>query len=166
MTQAPVVKNGKVISINYVLRNSGGEQIDQSEKNEPFTYLHGASQIVKGLEQGISDLKVGDKKKVVVSPKDGYGEVNPKLKLTLKRDAFPDDVKLEAGMQFEADSSNDGNPMVFTITDVKGDDITIDGNHPLAGETLHFEIEVVGVRDATADEKQHGHAHGAGGHNH
>jgi FKBP-type peptidyl-prolyl cis-trans isomerase SlyD len=160
-----MIKNGKVVNLAYTLKNSDGEVLDQADKTEPFTYLHGGSQIVPGLETALEGLKAGDKKNVVVQPADGYGEVNPDLKLTVNRTQFPKDMEVEPGMQFETETP-DGQGVVFTIEGVEGDKVKIDGNHPLAGAILHFDVEVLTVRDATDEEKDHGHAHDGDGHHH
>jgi FKBP-type peptidyl-prolyl cis-trans isomerase SlyD len=160
-----MIKTGKVVDLSYSLTNTQGKVIDKADKGDPFTYLHGASQIVPGLETALEGLKVGDKKKVTVAPADGYGEKNPQLKLVVTRSQFPAGMEIEMGMQFEAQSP-DGHGMMFTVEGIEGDQITIDGNHPLAGETLQFDVEVLSVRDATQEEMDHGHAHGPHGHDH
>ncbi|MCM2279321.1 MAG: peptidylprolyl isomerase [Oligoflexia bacterium] len=159
------VSNGKVIEMSYRLMNAKGEVLDQADSGSPFAYLHGAQQIVPGLESAIEGLSVGDKKNVVVQPEEGYGEVNPALKLVVTRAQFPTGVELKTGMQFEA-QGGDGEGLVFMVENIEGDSIHINGNHPLAGETLHFAIEILKVRDATEEEKEHGHAHGGDGHQH
>jgi FKBP-type peptidyl-prolyl cis-trans isomerase SlyD len=159
------ISDGKVVDLSYALTNVKGELLDRADRDEPFTYLHGASQIVPGLESALNGLKTGDKKKVVVSAADGYGEIDNDLHLTVKRTQFPADVKIEPGMQFET-RGPDGTGTIFTIQGVTGEQVTIDGNHPLAGEELHFDVEVLEIRDATAEEKEHGHAHGPDGHGH
>ena len=160
-----MIQNGKVVGIAYELKDSEGETIDQAGRDDPFIYLHGASQIVPGLEEALMGLKEGDKKSVVIQPDQAYGEVNPGLVMTVNKSQFPNAEKIEAGMQFQAQSP-EGHGMIFTIAEVNGDQVTIDGNHPLAGEALHFAVEVLSVRDATEEEKSHGHAHGPGGHHH
>jgi FKBP-type peptidyl-prolyl cis-trans isomerase SlyD len=159
------ISDGKVVNLIYSLKNDQGEVLDRADGDAPFTYLHGAQQIVPGLENALIGLKVGDKKKVSVPPADGYGEHNPELKLTVNKAQFPSKVDLEPGMQFEAHTP-DGHGVVFTVESLEGDTVKIDGNHPLAGQTLHFDVEVLSMRDATDDEKEHGHAHGPEGHEH
>ncbi len=153
------IQEGKVVNLSYSLKNSTGEVLDQADAKDPFVYLHGAGQIVPGLESALGGLKVGDKKKVVVSAADGYGEIMDELKLTVSRAQFPGDLKVEPGMQFET-KAPDGQGVVFTVESIEGDQISIDGNHPLAGQELHFDVEVLGIRDATQEETEHGHAHG------
>jgi FKBP-type peptidyl-prolyl cis-trans isomerase SlyD len=159
------IKTGKVVNLKYTLRNAQGEVLDQSDSAEPFLYLHGSSQIIPGLESALEGLKAGDKKMVVVAPENGYGEKDQNLVIQVKRSQFPENADIQPGMQFES-RSPDGYSMVFTVAGVSGDEVTIDGNHPMAGVTLHFDVEVMDVRDATEEEKTHGHAHGPGGHHH
>jgi FKBP-type peptidyl-prolyl cis-trans isomerase SlyD len=159
------IKAGKVVDLSYSLTNDKGEILDKADGNDPFTYLHGASQVVPGLESALEGLKQGDKKKVSVSPEQGYGKKDPNLKLAVARTQFPPTLDLKAGMQFEADTG-DGQEMMFTVESIQGDKVHIDGNHPLAGQTLHFDVEVLTVRDATEEEMSHGHAHGPDGHGH
>ncbi len=158
-----MIKNGKVVDLAYSLKSSKGEVLDQSSKEDPFTYLHGAQQIVPGLETALAGLNIGDKKQVTVTAAEGYGEVNSDLKLTVQRAQFPPNAQIEEGMQFETQTP-DGQGIVFTIEKVEGDKVSIDGNHPLAGQNLHFDVEVLNIRDATQDELDHGHAHGPDGH--
>ena len=159
------IADGKVVDLAYTLKNSTGEVLDQSSAGEPFTYLHGGSQIVPGLEAGLLGLKAGDKKNITVAPEDAYGKVNESLRLSVKRAQFPESAPVQAGMQFQAQSP-EGHGMVFTVSGIEGDEVKIDGNHPLAGETLHFAVEVLKMREATQEEMEHGHAHGPDGHHH
>lgn len=157
-----MIKKGSVVSLSYVLTNTKGEELDRGTKEEPFVYLQGARQIIAGLEKAMEGLKTGDKKKVTVAPKEGYGEVSEKLRTTVKKDVFPKEFPVKEGVQFEADLGN-GSQGLFTIKTITGEDVVIDANHPLAGETLHFDVEVLEVREATAEELSHGHVHGKGG---
>jgi FKBP-type peptidyl-prolyl cis-trans isomerase SlyD len=163
-----MIKSGTVVNLKYSLKNSKGEVLDEAgvdHSPEPFSYLHGADQIVPGLEQALEGLKVGDKKNVTVTPEEGYGVRSSELQMTVKRAQFPQDLEIAAGMTFEADAGN-GEGMSFMVTGVEGDQVHLDGNHPLAGETLHFAVEVLAVREATEEEQEHGHAHGGDGHHH
>lgn len=160
-----MIKNGKVVDLGYSLKNSEGEILDRADAKDPFTYLHGSHQIVPGLEVSLEGLKVGDKKQVVVAPEDGYGVEDPRLRLKVKKSQFPTDVPLEEGMQFQASVGN-GESVVFTVQAIEDEEVHVDGNHPLAGETLHFDVEVLSIRDATPEELEHGHAHGPDGHGH
>lgn len=160
-----MIKDGSVVSICYRLTNTAGEELDRAEKSDPFFYLHGSGQIIPGLEAALVGSLVGAKKQVRIEPKDAYGEVDENLVTDVPRDNFPPGQALEVGMKFSADV-DEGDSVVFTITKVEGDRISIDGNHPLAGETLQFEVEILAVRDATPEELAHGHAHGPDGHHH
>ncbi len=153
----------KAVSIHYTLTNDAGEVIDSSANSEPLTYLHGAQNIIAGLEQALTGKSVGDKLEVTVEPEQAYGEYLPELVATLSRSMFEGVEELAVGMQFHA-SGPDGGMQVVTIRDIDGDDVVVDGNHPLAGQRLTFKVEVTEVRDATADEITHGHIHGEGCH--
>lgn len=149
-----------VVSIHYTLTNKAGEQLDSSIGAEPLSYLHGAGNIIPGLEKALSESSVGDKLTVIIEAEDAYGERNEEQMQTVSREMFAGIDTIEEGMQFQADSSS--GPAIVTITKVEGDNITIDGNHPLAGEQLTFEVEVMDIRPATETEIKHGHIHGAG----
>ena len=154
----------KSVGFNYRLTDKNGQLIDASGPGEPFYYLHGYQNIVPGLEKELDGLKAGDKKQVVVSAADGYGELNENLVFEVPRANFPADMNIEAGMEFQTKDDN-GQPMFVVVTDVTNDFVKVDGNHPLAGIELHFDVEITDVRDATLQELAHGHAH-AGGHDH
>lgn len=155
----------KVVSIDYTLTNDAGEVIDSSAGGDALTYLHGADNIVPGLERALEGKAAGDEVNVVVEPQDGYGEYQPELIGTVDRSMFEGVDELEAGMQFHAESP-DGDMQIITVREVDGDDVTIDGNHELAGERLTFKVNVVDVRDASEEELAHGHPHGEGDHDH
>ena len=160
-----MIKQGSVVSMTYRLTNGSGEEVDRADRNEPFTYLHGYGQIVPGLEKALTGLLVGSKKQVTVAPAEGYGEIEPQLRTHASKKQFPPDANLQVGMRFAADDGS-GHPIVFMITGLNGDDVALDGNHPLAGETLNFDVEILGIREATPEEIAHGHAHGEHGHDH
>jgi FKBP-type peptidyl-prolyl cis-trans isomerase SlyD len=160
-----IAANGKVVTIHYKLELDGGEVVDSSEGNRPFEYLHGASNIVAGLEKGLAGLAAGASFDVRVAPEEGYGTREEGSLQKVPRKSFPKDVRLEVGMQLAA-KGDDGRPMPFWVSEITDDTITIDFNHPLAGETLHFTGQVVAVRDATKEELAHGHPHGPHGHDH
>lgn len=149
---------------HYTLRNDAEDIIDSSEGKEPLAYLHGAGNIVPGLENALAGKSVGDQFKISVDAEEGYGPKHDALVEEVPREAFQGIESIEVGMRFQADS--DRGPMVVTVAAVSDEVITVDGNHPLAGETLHFDIEVVEVREASAEELEHGHPHGPGGHQH
>lgn len=153
-----------VASFHYTLKNDAGEVLDSSEGREPLAYLHGAGNIVEGLEKAMEGRGAGDKFSVTVQPEEGYGIHHAQLTQEVPREAFQGVEQLQVGMHFQA--SGEQGVMEVRITSIEGDVVTVDGNHPLAGETLHFDIEVTDVRKATLEESSHGHVHGPGGHEH
>jgi len=154
----------KVVSLSYTLKSSAGDLIDQSEDGSPLVYLHGAQNIVPGLEEKLEGADVGETVQAVVSPEKGYGQRIGEAH-EVPRNLFPEGADIQPGMQVVA-QDEEGQQIPFFVTDVKDDTITIDPNHPLAGETLHFEVTVEATRDATSEELEHGHPHGPGGHHH
>ncbi len=161
----PAIEAGKVVTLHYTLRDAAGNELDSSGSDEPIQYLHGIGMIVPGLEDGLAGKRQGERAKVVVKPEDGYGERDPRGIQEVARDTFPPETPLEAGLEFEAEGP-DGDPILASVVSIEGDTVTIDLNHPLAGVTLHFDVTISEVRDATAEELAHGHPHGAGGHDH
>ena len=155
----------KAVSIEYTLTNEAGEVIDSSVGGAPLAYLHGAANIIAGLEKALEGKQAGDELNVTVEPEEAYGEFRPELVAMLPRNMFEGVDELEVGMQFHA-SAPDGGMQIVTIRALEGDDVTVDGNHPLAGQALTFQVKVIDVRDATADEIAHGHIHGEGFHHH
>jgi FKBP-type peptidyl-prolyl cis-trans isomerase SlyD len=159
------IANGTVVGIDYSLHLGDGQVVDASAPGDPLTYLHGEGQIVPGLESALEGLDVGESKKVVVAPAEGYGEHDPRGVQEVPRSAFPAGFDPKVGMELTAEGQ-DGQPVPFSIREVRPDDVVIDLNHPLAGKTLHFDVTVREVREATDEEKEHGHAHGPNGHGH
>jgi len=155
------ISENAAVSFHYTLTNKDGEVLDSSRGKEPLAYLHGAGNIVPGLENAMTGRQAGDSFEVSVPPEEGYGERHEGMLQTVPRSAFRGVDTIEVGMQFQA--SGPQGAMSVTVAAVSDDEVTVDGNHPLAGETLHFAIEVVAVRKATAEELEHGHIHGAGG---
>lgn len=153
------ISENTAVTIHYTLTDNGGEQLDSSVGGEPLIYLHGTGNIIPGLEAALAGKIVGDKLQVTIEPEQAYGLVDEKMVQVVSKKMF-DGMDIEIGMQFHADV-NYGTG-VITISEINGDDVTIDGNHPLAGVTLNFDVEVVDVRAATADELAHGHVHGSG----
>lgn len=153
----------KVVMINYTLTDDEGTVIDKSD-GEPLAYIHGTGNIIPGLESALNGKAVGDKLEVRIEPADAYGERELEAIQTVPRSAFQGVDEIAPGMQFQAQGP-EGAQMI-TVTAVDGDNITIDGNHPLAGQVLNFAVEVMGIRDAEAEELEHGHVHGPGGHQH
>ena len=155
----------KAVSIEYTLTNDDGDVIDSSAGGAPLVYLQGAGNIIPGLEKALEGKAVGDELDVTVEPEDAYGEYSAELVSTLNKSMFEGVDQLEVGMQFHA-SAPDGQMQIVTIRDLDGDDVTVDGNHPLAGQRLNFKVKVVAIRDASEEEIAHGHVHGEGGHQH
>jgi FKBP-type peptidyl-prolyl cis-trans isomerase SlyD len=153
----------KVVMVHYVLRNDAGEVLDKSETEEPLAYIHGAGNIIPGLEEALLGKTAGDKLSVAVPAEKAYGAHDPELVQAVPRRAF-EGTEVKPGMRFHA-QTEDG-PRAVVVTRVQGDMVTIDGNHPLAGQNLNFEVEIAEVREASAEELEHGHVHGAGGHDH
>ncbi|WP_024298754.1 FKBP-type peptidyl-prolyl cis-trans isomerase [Methylomicrobium lacus] len=153
------VANNMAVSIHYTLTNDEGEVIDSSIGSDALVYLHGKGNIISGLEQALAGKEVGEQFTVRVPAEDAYGEFMPERVQVIPRSMFEGVDQLEVGMQFHADVS--AGPGIVAIVDIDGDDITIDGNHPLAGMPLTFDVEIVDVREATREELEHGHIHGA-----
>ncbi len=154
------IEDNHVASFHYTLTNDAGDVIDSSRERGPLAYLHGAGNIVPGLEKALAGRAAGDKLKVDVQPQEGYGVRHEELVQTLPRSAFQGVPEVKPGMQFQANGPQ--GPILVTVAAVDGDDVKVDGNHPLAGQTLHFDIEVTEVREATEDERTHGHVHAEG----
>jgi len=154
-----------IVSIHYRLTDDEGEELDASEEGDPLVYLHGAENIIPGLEEALEGRQAGDQLEVVVQPEDAYGPVDPEMVQTVPRSTFKGVDKLEPGMQFQM-KTPDGQVQAVTVQEVGGQEVTIDANHPLAGEVLHFALTVESVRAATSEEIDHGHVHGAHGHHH
>lgn len=155
----------KAVSIDYTLTNESGEVIDSSVGSAPLVYLHGAGNIIVGLEKALEGKQPGDELEVTIEPQEAYGDYSVELVAVLNRAMFEGVDELEVGMQFHASAPN-GGMQIVTIRDIEGDDVTVDGNHPLAGQRLNFKVKVVDVRDAADEEIAHGHVHGEGGHHH
>jgi FKBP-type peptidyl-prolyl cis-trans isomerase SlyD len=159
------IADDHVVTIHYTLKDESGEIVDSSEGMDPLVYLQGAENIVPGLEHALAGKQVGDKLSVTVQPKDGYGELIPELCQVVSIDMFQGVDELEIGQMFETESA-EGYPMIVTITEISEGNVTIDANHPLAGQVLNFAVEVVDVREASEEELEHGHVHGEGCHHH
>lgn len=154
----------KVATIDYTLTDEDQNVIDTSEGSEPLSYIHGTGSIIPGLEQALNGKGPGESLEVTVPPSEAYGERDSNLMKVVPKDRFEHPEEIEVGMQFH--SHDDDGAHIVTVVDVSGDNITIDGNHPLAGMTLNFAVKIVDVRDATSEELNHGHVHGPGGHDH
>jgi len=156
------VADNMAVSIHYTLTNDEGEVLDSSIGEEVLVYLQGSGNIVPGLESALVGKVIGDKFTVRIAPEEAYGELMDDMIQVLSRDMFEGIDNIEVGMQFHADVSE--GPGVVTVVNIEGDEITIDGNHPLAGVALNFDVEVIDVRPATEEEATHGHIHGEGCH--
>ena len=156
------ITNNTAVSIHYTLTTDTGEEIDSTIGGEPLVYLHGRGNIITGLEKALDNKTVGEKFNVRIEPTEAYGEFSEDKIQVVSREMFDGIDNIEVGMQFHA-AVNSGSDII-TVTKIEGDNITIDGNHPLAGQALTFVIDVVGVRLATKEEISHGHIHGAGCH--
>ena len=152
-----------VVSIHYKLTNDKGDVLDSSEGKDPLVYMHGTHSLIDGLEKELKGREAGDKFDVTVQPEEGYGVVNPEMVQEVPRAAFQGVDDIQVGMQFEA-KSPEGHTQLITIEEVKEESVRVNANHPLAGEVLHFNVSVEDVRVATAEELEHGHAHGPGDH--
>jgi FKBP-type peptidyl-prolyl cis-trans isomerase SlyD len=158
------IARDRVVSIHYTLRGDGGEVIDASGEGEPLTYLHGHGNLIPGLERELAGKNSGDKVQVKIAPADGYGEYDQALVQRVPRRALKGIAQPKVGMRLQAQTAQGARAV--TVTQLSGDMVTLDGNHPLAGKNLNFEVEVAAVRGATAEELSHGHVHGPGGHHH
>jgi FKBP-type peptidyl-prolyl cis-trans isomerase SlyD len=155
------ITNQKVVTMDFKVSDTNGQVLDSSEGSEPLVYLHGAQNIIPGLENALEGKQVGDFVKVEVAAADAYGEYHDQMVQQVPMAAFEGVDKVEPGMAFHAESP-DGHPIQIIVTGVEGDMVTVDGNHPLAGKDLVFEVTVKDVREASADELEHGHVHGPG----
>ena len=161
---ASPIEKDKVVGIDYTLTGEDGNVIDTSQGREPLAYLHGAGNIIPGLESALEGKSEGEQVKVTIPPEQAYGAKDERLVQQVPRTAFQGVAEIKPGMQFQANTQQ--GPRVISVVAVEGDQVTIDANHPLAGATLNFDVTVRTIREATAEEKTHGHAHGAGGHHH
>ena len=155
--------HGRVVSLHYTLTDDHGRLLDSSRGREPFVYLHGYGNIIRGLETALEGSEAGFSSAIQVSPTDGYGDYNPEAVFEVPRRQFPPDEDIQVGMQVQGEGAH--GILNFTVVAVNDQGVTLDANHPMAGKNLNFEVEVLEVRDATAQELSHGHAH-AHGHDH
>jgi len=158
------VQANKVVTLEYELQDEDGEIIDSSEENGELVYLHGTGFLVPGIERELEGKPEGTKIDKVIVPSDGYGEYEESLVFVVQRSDFEPKVTLEEGLEFEAEVR--GEFRLCTIAAIDGDKITVDANHPLAGETIHVKATILAIRDASAEELEHGHAHGPDDHHH
>jgi FKBP-type peptidyl-prolyl cis-trans isomerase SlyD len=158
------IEKNKVVAIDYKLTGDDGQVIDSSEGKEPLAYLHGTGSIISGLEDALEGKVTGDALKVSIAPEKGYGVRDETKKVTVARSQLQGVDEIKPGLQLQAQMPN--GPQLFTVTAMDEKSVTLDGNHPLAGTTLNFDVTVKDIREATAEELAHGHVHGPGGHHH
>lgn len=156
------VQDGQVVSMEYTL-HVDGELIDTSAGREPLEFLQGAGNIIPGLEDELYGLEIGEAKNVIVAAEDGYGELDPDAFLDVPREQFPAEIPLEVGVELQVQDES-GHPMMARIDSVDEASVRLDFNHPLAGKELVFDVKIVGLREATDEEMEHGHVHGSGHH--
>ena len=159
------ISKDRVVCMDYTIRLGNGRVVESSVGQEPLTYLHGRRQIVPGVEKAIEGLETGALLEVVVPPAEAYGDRDPTGVFVVPRAAVPTGEEIGPGMMFSA-SRPDGKSITFRVVEANDELVLVDTNHPLAGETLNFDVKVVNVRDATREEIDHGHPHGPGGHDH
>ena len=158
------IEKDTVVTFNYTLTDNEGNVLDESQDGT-FAYLHGAGNIIPGLERELTGKEAGDNLTVNVAPEDGYGLRNDELEKSVPRSMFDESADIEVGARFQAEA-NDGRVLAVTVVSVDDENVVVDGNHPLAGVALQFVVEVVDVRPAAQEEIAHGHVHGPGGHQH
>ncbi len=159
MSDTLLIGPDAVVLMHYTLTNDAGEVLDSSAGQEPLAYLHGAGNIIPGLEDALTGKTAGSRLKVSIAPEEGYGLRQDDMIQVIPREMFGAE-DIEPGMAFQAEGH------ILVVTAVNDNEITVDANHPLAGQTLHFDVEITEVRPATDEELAHGHVHGAGGHHH
>jgi len=159
------LRENQVVTMNFTLKDDQGNVVDSTTGQESFSFISGSKQILPKLEERIGEMLIGSKKSVVLLAEDGYGEYQEEAVRTVSRSEFPPDTEIEVGQGFFA-TAPDGKHVQFFIKNIDGDKVKVDFNHPLAGKELHFEVELLDLRDATPEELEHGHVHGEGGHHH
>jgi FKBP-type peptidyl-prolyl cis-trans isomerase SlyD len=152
------IGNNSVVSLQYKLTNDAGEVLDSSEGDEPLVYLHGSDSIIPGLENALTGKSAGEQLQVTVPPEEGYGQFDDALIQVIPREAFEGIDDIQPGMQFQAENP-EGQLQIVCVKEIGDEGITIDANHPLAGQVLNFDVTVEVVREATAEELEHGHVH-------
>jgi FKBP-type peptidyl-prolyl cis-trans isomerase SlyD len=160
------ITKGSVVLFDYTLTDDDKELIDSSKDGGLLAYLHGEQQIVKGLEKAMEGKKAGDSFKISIAPEEGYGPIDQAKIAVVEADQIEGGDELEEGMQLEASHDSEVGEQIVVVSKIEGNKVTLDGNHPLAGMNLHFDITIREVRAATAEEIEHGHVHSPGGHHH
>lgn len=159
-----MIKLNSVVTMHYELKDAQGEVLDSSKGQQPLVYLHGAGNIIVGLEEQLEGKTVGDNINAVISPEKGYGMPVDALVQTVPKEAFGEIEQVEVGMRLQAETEQ--GPVPVIVTEIGDTTVTVDGNHPLAGKELHFAVSIAEIREASAEEIEHGHVHGPGGHSH
>lgn len=153
-----IIEDGQIVGLQYTLHNDKGDDLGNSAEDGPLEYLHGAQHFIPGLEKALTGAKLGDELEVVVQAEEGFGPRNEEGVQKVERKQFPEDLDLQVGMQFAVE--NEANQLMpVWVVGVDDDEVTIDFNHPLAGQELHFKVTVAALREATEEEKNHGHPH-------
>jgi FKBP-type peptidyl-prolyl cis-trans isomerase SlyD len=158
------VQNNVVVSMEYTL-HVDNEEIDSSKGQDPLQFLVGHGNIISGLEREMMGMKVGETKDVTIAPADAYGEFDEEAFMNVPRSAFPQDIPVEEGSELTV-KDDAGQSRYARIDAIDGDTVTLNFNHPLAGDELHFNVTVVDLREPTAEELEHGHVHQGDGHHH
>jgi FKBP-type peptidyl-prolyl cis-trans isomerase SlyD len=167
MTQhANQVDDDLVVSLSYTLRDDEGAVIDSAGDDDPLEFIQGHGQIIAGLEEELYGMAVGAEKSVVIAPEDGYGLYDPEATDVTPIDMFPADFDLEEGMLLELHDEESGEMVEAYVSEIRDNEVVLDFNHPLAGQTLHFDVKIVDLRPATEEELDHGHVHSAHAHSH
>lgn len=166
MSEGMTVEDGVVVSLDYTLRLDDGDVIDSSSGREPLVFMQGQGQIIPGLEKELYGMGEGDEKEVVVQAAEAYGEYDEDQLQEVPRSIFPDNINLEEGLSLRMRDQQSGQLFDAVVDEVGPESVVLDLNHPLAGETLYFDVKVAGVRAATEEERTHGHAHGPDGADH
>lgn len=158
------ISENKVVKLDYTLKNSNGELLDTSDGREPLVYLHGVGALIPGLEKELEGKASGDKVNAVIAPEDAYGTRKEELLHKVPKSGFQGDEEMAVGMQVQLETEQ--GPALAVISEIEGEEVTLDLNHPLADTELHFNVEIINVREASQEEIEHGHVHGEGGHQH
>jgi|SRR6056300_400157 len=159
-----IIAKESVVTMHYTLKNEAGEVLDTSAGREPLVYLHGVGGLIPGLEKELEGKQANDKLNAVIPPEEAYGSRRDDLLRIVSKEGFQGEEALVEGMRVQLET--DRGPAVAVVSGIEGENVTLDLNHPLADVTLHFEVEVLNVREAEAEEIAHGHVHGEGGHQH
>lgn len=150
-----IIEKECVVAMNFTVKDEEDNVLESSPAQKPLVYLHGAGNLVIGLERGLKGMKVGDKETITVYPEEGFGEAEPALKVKADKSMFPPDIKLEVDRVLERDDG--GEKTRYRVVKVEGDTVYLDGNHPMAGKTLHYSVDIVSIRQATDGELEKGH---------